>query len=398
MKSIMIALILICPILSFAASFNCKNANTNVEHMICDNQGLSDNDEQLSIQYKNALKRIDNPEDLITDQKLWLSNFRDRCQEPICLHTEMQKRMGDLIVTKKAYIIKYDNLTQPTKQDTQNEISEPTAPPVFQNQPTLEASEVEANNQNLPNEATNIDLKEDDESYLEQAYESQELARKSQKTEIINITRSNQTFANVPDVETSVKAQADEVQITQPYETRKSSWFSNIVKDIKSLLFATLLGSMALVFIFGISNKWVVYYDTEDLGYSFISFILPWMAKSMFYATPFETSFLNFIFNWIAAPIVGFIGISAIYFNFENAIKHNKNLYIGLLVGVFKVVFTAVTSISAVLQALRFVEAKSRKDMAMSALIVVILGWIAKKMVNGERVYNLKNWTLPVST
>ncbi|MEA2029493.1 MAG: lysozyme inhibitor LprI family protein [Campylobacterota bacterium] len=69
---------------SYAASFDCRKASTQVEHLICGDSELSYLDEELLRAYKNALKKSD-PNRVKSQQRRWLKYTRNDCTTLSCL-------------------------------------------------------------------------------------------------------------------------------------------------------------------------------------------------------------------------------------------------------------------------------------------------------------------------
>ena len=92
---------------SHAAGFNCKNAKTKIEKLICADLTLSADDDGLAALFKilNGYGLdIDDP--LYVGQRAWLKNIRDVCTTQSCVHTTYQERIGFL---KNAILRKYPN-------------------------------------------------------------------------------------------------------------------------------------------------------------------------------------------------------------------------------------------------------------------------------------------------
>jgi len=70
--------------LSYGASFDCRKASTEVEHLICGDRELSQLDEQLLVAYKHAKNR-NNPERTKLQQRRWLKYTRNDCNSVACL-------------------------------------------------------------------------------------------------------------------------------------------------------------------------------------------------------------------------------------------------------------------------------------------------------------------------
>lgn len=76
-----------------SASFNCKKANTFIEHTICNNAELSKLDDILASTYKQTMSNISNKESLKKLQHAWLKNERESCKSVQCLKEVYSKRI-----------------------------------------------------------------------------------------------------------------------------------------------------------------------------------------------------------------------------------------------------------------------------------------------------------------
>lgn len=88
-----------------AASFDCKKASSGVEQRICANKELSELDEQLSSEYRAALKVTADPFELRQSQRAWIREERDGCNDPLgrvhagidyCLKPKYKNRIIEL--------------------------------------------------------------------------------------------------------------------------------------------------------------------------------------------------------------------------------------------------------------------------------------------------------------
>jgi uncharacterized protein YecT (DUF1311 family) len=77
-------------------SFNCQNASTKVEKMICDSQELSELDVQLSVSYKKILAIDPDKELLKKYQNNWRKNIRDGCILESCVKSAYKNRIAEL--------------------------------------------------------------------------------------------------------------------------------------------------------------------------------------------------------------------------------------------------------------------------------------------------------------
>ena len=94
------------------------------------------------------------------------------------------------------------------------------------------------------------------------------------------------------------------------------------------------------------------------------------------------------------------ISILCAIITIKKSAQHNRNIPLGLLIGVFKI----ITGLLFILIALGYLFGKSSSESenssGMGALIIILLlgifVWIAVKLINGEEVYRKKEWELPL--
>ncbi|WP_065089071.1 lysozyme inhibitor LprI family protein [Acidihalobacter prosperus] len=81
-----------------AASFDCAKARTQVEKLICADPFISKLDGQLGKVYDKDIAKA-NPEQkqrLVSDERYWLKNMRDRCTTQACLKQAYRQRLAEL--------------------------------------------------------------------------------------------------------------------------------------------------------------------------------------------------------------------------------------------------------------------------------------------------------------
>ena len=83
-------------------SFDCANATTLVERLICDNGELSKMDARMSIAYFTFRSRTEDRRQHLAEQRAWLKNDRDRCQTIPCLNLSYQRRINELEILLSA--------------------------------------------------------------------------------------------------------------------------------------------------------------------------------------------------------------------------------------------------------------------------------------------------------
>jgi uncharacterized protein YecT (DUF1311 family) len=78
------------------ASFNCNKSHTFIEHAICSNRQLSGLDEKLDRAYKKTLQTAIVPDSLKEEQRVWLTDERNVCQDVACLTQVYKQRLESL--------------------------------------------------------------------------------------------------------------------------------------------------------------------------------------------------------------------------------------------------------------------------------------------------------------
>lgn len=82
--------------LAQAASFDCSKANGFIEKQICSETQLSEIDSQLSAIYKIKLSEARDPDVLRSEQREWIKNTRNKCQEASCIKQAYTDRLETL--------------------------------------------------------------------------------------------------------------------------------------------------------------------------------------------------------------------------------------------------------------------------------------------------------------
>jgi len=83
---------------AMGASFDCNKATSSVEKMICNNVMLSELDEQLGKQYKEALNNASDTNKILIkkEQKSWMKDEQKICKTNTCLEIAYRSRISAL--------------------------------------------------------------------------------------------------------------------------------------------------------------------------------------------------------------------------------------------------------------------------------------------------------------
>ena len=170
---------------------------------------------------------------------------------------------------------------------------------------------------------------------------------------------------------------------------------SNINGLLGIVVFILFIG----IFYAGAAKKVVIYYDTKDLFISVGALITPLMIYVFLQEEKIESETVKAIIYYVIAPTLGLLSLYLLYLNFNNGIFHNKNLTLGLVIGLFKLVYVVLAF--AVILA-QFSDAKDRRrsfgDIIVATLFVGLAIWITSVLVNGKEVYKQKGWPLPATS
>jgi hypothetical protein len=169
-----------------------------------------------------------------------------------------------------------------------------------------------------------------------------------------------------------------------------------INSDLLTIFSVVVVAIGIFLLIAGAGKKVVIYYNGADMGGSFLAVALPLVALWMLLISPFESPIFNWSFHWIVSPITGIIGGFFVINNFKKAIKHNRSVLIGVIVGVFKILFVSLSVLAVFHQVGRITDKKSSfKGALIATIFLVVFVAVAKAMINGPQVYEAKGWTLP---
>ena len=159
------------------------------------------------------------------------------------------------------------------------------------------------------------------------------------------------------------------------------------------LAFMAVTGIGIVILIAGAAKRVVIYYDMADMGASFLAAVLPFAAVALFKAEPFGTESYNIVFQWVAGTVTGLAAIGLFYSNFSTAILHNRNVVLGLFIGTYKIIFSAISIFAALGQIATILDKdKSFREASVAGMILAIIALVARSMINGPEVYEARGW------
>ena len=87
-----------------AASFDCAKANTKIEKMICGNAELSKLDEEMTRAYHLKEPQTASKQILLQEQRHWLNQVRNTCNDVDCLLSSYKSRINELTLPAASQI------------------------------------------------------------------------------------------------------------------------------------------------------------------------------------------------------------------------------------------------------------------------------------------------------
>lgn len=307
---------------STVASFSCQQAHTAIEAMICQDPALANADRLLASRYHTLLRLSADPVTLRNDERLWLRHQRNPCQTASCLQQVYQQR---LLALQRAI-------------DSQQTPSEPSA------------SGPEAS-------------------------PSQVVAPKSRTPSLRHRARMHHRLAGT---------QVDPPRASTPLVSVSER--GKMLNDMLRLLAITSVISFIALFIMGLTNRVVIFYDSADLTFAVLSVIA---APTLWLLHRFMQSWLfGHLFLLLAFGVSVFCMIKT----FSSAIRHN-GLGLGMVVGLFKILISLMGALIMLLALTRSTQAHSRtRNVLVASVIGGVLGYVFYLLVNGERVAARKAW------
>ncbi len=169
---------------------------------------------------------------------------------------------------------------------------------------------------------------------------------------------------------------------------------SELIKWAIVGIFAIFIG---LIFA-GSTKKVVVFYDFKDLMYTAGIILVP---LGMVPLTLFFRTDPNQVGSSISEAIIAAIAIAGIIYclfkTFKNAIKYNRSLAVGLVIGLFKAVMAIL---SVMIMFTYFMRASDQRTTAggffLATIFLFLFGWLMRSLINGPEVEKSKNWA-PIS-
>lgn len=171
------------------------------------------------------------------------------------------------------------------------------------------------------------------------------------------------------------------------------------MQDLQTTIAVAAVIAFVAMLIAGATNKIVIYFNVRDFFVSFmpwVSILLGWALMDVYqHEGELDLNALSGIQSFI---LYASLTVSAMFFvwSMKLSITHNRSVLLGLLVGIFKILSALLGVLVLAGQVGKIFDDKSRmKEVLVASIVIGIFVWLGDKLVNGERVYLAKGWTLP---
>ncbi|MDW8352788.1 MAG: hypothetical protein RML99_12835, partial [Anaerolineae bacterium] len=95
----------------------------------------------------------------------------------------------------------------------------------------------------------------------------------------------------------------------------------------------------------------------------------------------------------IAGLLLAFVGV---LITVHNAVRYNRSLPLGVLVGIFKMSIALLMIVTLVGHLFKASRSNTMIAFSWNLLAVGVLGWLWMRLVNGRRVYLQRGWAVEV--
>jgi uncharacterized protein len=317
-----------------AAGFDCAQAVTQVEILICDTPELNQLDDDLANLYQLA-KAHPKKAQLLQQLREWLAK-RNACENEQCLLRAYQRFLpafGERVLGPlEAKPLASEEPLKPKSENAQVERSDPTEP------------EASARAARIP------------ETVL--------------TGETTTATQANHNPSSVFEL--------SDLQIEQLLKL--SAW--------------TVVGALILMVVLGLTGKVVIFYDIADAWWSISPFVF--MVVGFIIAISLAPKGGKFAGTGLEQAILALAAIGAlvgVFLTFANAIKYNRNIALGLLVGLGKALISVLMAITFIGSFSGATDSRRSSRQAIGpAIALAIVGFLWVALVNGRKVHIAKGW------
>ncbi|HET8942622.1 MAG TPA: hypothetical protein VFN13_11620 [Rudaea sp.] len=218
-----------------------------------------------------------------------------------------------------------------------------------------------------------------------------------------------------PSIEQMLRAKRDTATSTAPAQSQSVTTKADTDKadraetqnatngdgTLTKMILLVILATYIFLFIGGVTNRFVVFFDKTDFFISAMVFLSPLIGAML--AWFFEPhDYQDHDPPTIVMQLCTYAGYAgaALFaaWTIRLSILYNRNIALGSLIGAFKVItallaFIVLIAYRPTSRADSFTGAINRqRELEVFFIVLAIVGWLASKLINGPRVYRLKSW------
>jgi len=163
-------------------------------------------------------------------------------------------------------------------------------------------------------------------------------------------------------------------------------------------LWGSIIG-VVVIMIAGVRDRVVIYFDKKDFWISFLPWVLYFVC--VYLVTPADA---QAPVDFTAPPedmviplyITYAVIVLCLIENTRRSIYYNRNVFLGIFIGVFKVLFSFFAVIGSLGYISRVMDSsKTFSQRAAALALFSLLQTLWAEFINGHDVYRQKGWALP---
>ena len=161
-----------------------------------------------------------------------------------------------------------------------------------------------------------------------------------------------------------------------------------------------LAGAFLLLLALGLTNRVVIFFDGWDAFWAIVPLISVVVSVIIVISITPDTAHGapqagHRLLPTLVLAAGGFGALIGGIMTLYHAVKYNRNLPLGLLIGVCKLVISMLLIALSLNYLLNMNDKRTRSRNLFTLLDLGGIAWLRLKLVNGERVYESKGWTMP---
>ncbi|MHB8425706.1 MAG: hypothetical protein ACYDB9_11255 [Gammaproteobacteria bacterium] len=171
-------------------------------------------------------------------------------------------------------------------------------------------------------------------------------------------------------------------------------------KQLITLALWGLFGTFLFLLALGLTNRVVIFYDGWDAFWAIVPLVSVVVSVLIWVSIIPDTTHPAHQTDGMILPVMVLIagGLSALIggiVTLYNAVKYNRNVPLGVLIGVCKLVISILLIVLSLGYLLGPNDKRTRGQNLFALIALGAIAWLWIKLVNGERVYEKRGWAAP---